>query len=128
MSVTEPARDSVDDEIQVLLEPCRPRDADAVVAVVQDHFQADIPTPPPGEGARTGTDGNNPVWAFVLHARPRGPKPRQPVQLTDPVNVDLSGPAEAVRRVRELLASSFRVHDRADIPGEHEIELRLQLT
>lgn len=98
-----------DDEITVRLAHRHVRDADAVVSVLQDHFQADIAVPAHAEQR---------VWSFALDAAPGGPPAGEPISLTEPVDVDLSGPADAVGRVRDLLTSSFAVHDRGEGRGD----------
>jgi EmrB/QacA subfamily drug resistance transporter len=103
-----------DNGITVRVAHAHPRDADAVVSILQDHFQAEARTLTPVSQDERPRAEDRQAWSFRLDARPGGPKPRAPVELTEPVDVDLSGPAPAVERVRQLLASSFAVRGRGD--------------
>ncbi|WP_037606251.1 hypothetical protein [Streptacidiphilus rugosus] len=121
MPMTDSTELGVDREIHVQLDPCLPHDADAVADVLRECFPADVPAP--GPAAAPGH-----VRSFLIKDRPGDwPSALRPAALSGQVDVDLIGPADGVRHVRGLLASTFEVKDRGTVPGEHEVELRLRL-
>ncbi|MCX2968911.1 MULTISPECIES: hypothetical protein [Streptomyces] len=81
-----------------------------------------------GDGGDGGAHGGHMVWSAEVDTR-RGSSgaTAAPSALSEPVDVDLDGPAEPVGQVKRVLTAAFDAEDHGTSPGEHEVEVRLRL-
>ncbi|MHA7959196.1 hypothetical protein ACX9I7_15705 [Streptomyces sp. L500] len=114
------------DHVSVHLTGCAKEDASTVFGALEAAFPevGEPGTKEPAEAAKGGAT----VWCMVVDARTRAtPRAVAPARLASPVTVDLFGAADPVRQVKEELGVVFGVEDHGTVPGEHELEVRLQL-
>ncbi|MEV6735116.1 MULTISPECIES: hypothetical protein [unclassified Streptomyces] len=115
------------DHVSVHLSGCEHQDAGAVFRALEAAFPEGAE--PPRSEVKASTTGHPMVWSMAVDSRTRrkaGAAPADP--LAGPVDVDLFGAADPVRKVKEELAAAFAVEDRGTVPGEHELEVSLRLT
>ncbi|MFD8995492.1 hypothetical protein [Streptomyces abikoensis] len=114
------------DHVSVHLTGCAKEDANTVFGALEAAFPE--VAEPGAKGPTEADKGGATVWCMVVDARTRAtPRAVAPARLGSPVTVDLFGAADPVRQVREELGVVFGVEDHGTVPGEHELEVRLQL-
>ncbi|GAA0469410.1 hypothetical protein ACFQ2B_14840 [Streptomyces stramineus] len=117
------------DHVSVHLTGCGHQDAGAVFRALETAFpEVAEPSRSDVEAARAGSE-HPVVWTMVVDARTgHTPSTATPGTLSGPVDVDLFGAADPVRKVKQELAAAFTVEGLGTVPGEHEMEARLRLT
>ncbi|MFF4159285.1 hypothetical protein [Streptomyces sp. NPDC001678] len=115
------------DHVSVHLTGCGQEDASTVFGALEAAFP-EVSGPEEKASAGAAAKGGATVWCMVVDARTRAtPRAVAPARLAAPVTVDLFGAADPVRQVKEELGVVFGVEDHGTVPGEHELEVRLQL-